>query len=134
MDLKSVRLANEDVTDRPVEFQGKDRLEVVLSNRPAVLTGRVVLGPGRDGADYRVLLFPADRERWNAVAAQPVGAAEGRTARSSSGAVRPGEYFVALMRAEDMPSPLNAAAGYEQTVEDRPAGHVDWTTSRRRSS
>ena len=111
--VKSVRLGNDDVTDRPVQFQGDSRLEVVLSNRGSTLTGRALPGPGEQIADYRVMLFPADRERWNALATfsstspKPDGTYK-------LGPVRPGDYFVALVRVEDIPSPMTAATGYEK--------------------
>ena len=114
--LKSVSLAGEDVTDRAIQFHGRERLEVVLSNRPAVLTGRVVTGQGETAADYRVLLFSADRERWNVVAGAPSAPVKADGAFKIS-QVRPGEYFVALVRAEDTPPPMNAAAEYEKLAK-----------------
>jgi len=114
--VKSVRLGGEDVTERTVDLRGKDRFEIVLSNRPAGLTGRVVLAPGEAAPDYRVLLIPADKEQWNSITSQ-------RSAPTTSAgtfkltAIRPGEYFVALVPAEEMPSPLNAAAAYERIVK-----------------
>jgi len=113
--MKSVRLGNDDVTDRQIEFHPKDRLEIVLSNRPAVLSGRVVTAQGEVATDYRVLLFPVDRERWIMSTGSPstLPRLDGTFKLS---AVAPGEYFVALIRLDDMP-PFGEVAGYERLAK-----------------
>lgn len=113
--IKSVRLANDDVTERAVEFHGKDRLEIVLSNRPAVLSGRIVIGQGEMATDYRVLLFPVDRERWTMVTGSP-SALPRLDGTFKLSAVPPGEYFVALIRTDDLP-PFGEVAGYERLAK-----------------
>ncbi|MEO7276070.1 MAG: carboxypeptidase-like regulatory domain-containing protein, partial [Vicinamibacterales bacterium] len=114
--VKSVRLGGDDVTDRVVDFRGKDRLEVVLSNRPATLSGRVVLGQGETATDYRVLLFSVDQERWKMFTGGPTaGLRPDGTFKLTT--VRPGEYFVALIRQEDMAPSMNAAATLEKLAK-----------------
>jgi hypothetical protein len=111
--VKSVRLGNDDVTDRPAQFQSDSRLEVLLSNRGSTLTGRAVPGSGEQPADYRVLLFPAERERWNVFATSSSTSVKA-DGTYKLGPIRPGDYLVALVRVEDIPSPMNVATGYEK--------------------
>ncbi|HUR48920.1 MAG TPA: carboxypeptidase-like regulatory domain-containing protein [Acidimicrobiales bacterium] len=113
--VKNVRLGNDDVTDRPVEFHAKDRLEVVLSNRPAVLAGRVVTGQGEVATDYRVLLFPAERERWTMLTGSP-STLPRTDGTFKLGSIPPGEYFLAVVRIEDMPS-FGEQATYERLAK-----------------
>jgi hypothetical protein len=65
--LKAVRINGEDVTDSGAEFapgQEVRDLEVVATNTPAAMTGRVT---GADGAalkDYTVVVFSDDPQQW----------------------------------------------------------------------
>jgi hypothetical protein len=65
--LRSVRLGGRDVTELPIEMEGDDVADVVvtLTDRPpASLTGTVRRPGGEADADAVVLLFPADRQLW----------------------------------------------------------------------
>ena len=65
--------------------------------------------------DYRVLLFPVDRERWAMVAGSP-SALPRLDGTFKLSAVPPGEYFVALIRTDALP-PFGEVAGYERLAK-----------------
>ena len=74
--LKAVSLNGRDITDTPIEFKGTEALaglEVVLSNATTEVTGRVVNEDGKPAADYAVVVFPDDPEKWKTLVlpAQP---------------------------------------------------------------
>ena len=100
--VKEVRLGDRDITDRPADFKSNDRLDILLSNRGAILTGRVIPAAGAEASDYRVVLSPAERERWSAMSL--AGAAMPKPDGTFSlGPVRAGDYLIALVRSDDMP-------------------------------
>jgi hypothetical protein len=103
--VKAVRYGERDVTDTPIEFKGGTNapaIEVVLSNRGALVTGTVI---GDGGATLRgsmvYLLRPAGPRGVDVVAS----ARAGTTGAYSLGPVRGGDYVVvALPAAADLGS------------------------------
>jgi hypothetical protein len=62
--VKSVRYRGRDITNTFAEFRnGPDELEIVLSDRGAILTGTVADERGNPAAGARVFMFPADADR-----------------------------------------------------------------------
>lgn len=65
--LKSVLMTGVDVTDTPIDFKGAEEItgvQIVLTNRPSELTGRVLDDRGRPVAEYTVVVFAEDNTRW----------------------------------------------------------------------
>jgi hypothetical protein len=98
--VKSIRYDNKDVFDIPTVFEntGARTLEIILSSRGAVVSGRAVDERGEPVAAGRVLMFPAGKERW--------GAHEYSSARISRsggfrlGPRRAGEYVLVALGPE----------------------------------
>jgi hypothetical protein len=62
----AVRLSMVDVTDKVTDFSRTDgrRFEIVVTDQPTRITGRVVDRETREPRDAVVLIFPADHNRW----------------------------------------------------------------------
>jgi hypothetical protein len=110
--LKSITYRGKDVTDAVVDLQAGGEvgtIEVVMHNRGAVVTGRVVDDGGKP-VRARVVMIPADRVRWlglhSPVTALSLATAGTYTFRPQ----RAGEYaIVAIDQAEPIPSEQNRA-------------------------
>ena len=97
--LKSVDIQGVNAAEEPVTFSGardsRDDVTIVLSSAGATVAGRVRSDDARAVDDYRVVLFPARRDRWFAGSRyiRMVGGpdADGGYTLNS---VRPGEYFI----------------------------------------
>ena len=90
----AVRVSGVDVTDKVTDFARTDgqRFEIVVTDQPTRITGRVVDRETREPRDATVLIFPADHARWG-LQSQAV-----RTTRSLGGqydvtGLPPGEYL-----------------------------------------
>jgi Carboxypeptidase regulatory-like domain len=62
--LESVRLGGTDVTDVPIDFDGRDTitdLQVTITNRLTDVSGGVIDANGRALTDYVLLVFPVDQ-------------------------------------------------------------------------
>jgi len=61
-----ITLDGKDVTETPIEFNGRDRVgvEVVLSRRSAIVVGKVSDADNKPVPGCRVILFAADPGRW----------------------------------------------------------------------
>jgi hypothetical protein len=84
--VKSIRYDGKEIVDEPTEFNDNSdpsALEVVLSNRGAVVTGRVVDDSGNGVGRALVLMFRGDGTRLDVPLIS-------RTAASSAGAFRIG--------------------------------------------
>jgi protocatechuate 3,4-dioxygenase beta subunit len=110
--LKSITYRGKDVTDAVVDLQAGGEvgtIEVVMHNRGAVVTGRVVDDGGKP-VRARVVMIPVDRVRWLGLYS-PVTALSSATAGTY--AFRPqraGEYaIVAIDQAEPIPSEQDRA-------------------------
>jgi protocatechuate 3,4-dioxygenase beta subunit len=65
--LKSVLRGGEDITDTAIDVspgQTLTGIQIVLTDRPTELNGRVVDDRGRPVIDATVVVFPADPDRW----------------------------------------------------------------------
>ena len=63
--LQAIRLHDEDVTDRLIDFDAGGQpfqFDVVLTNKVTTVSGRVADDRGRDVADYAVAVFSSDEE------------------------------------------------------------------------
>jgi protocatechuate 3,4-dioxygenase beta subunit len=67
--MKAIRLNGVDITDTPVTFGSKDQsltdVEIVVTNRAAEVSGSVTDERGRPNADYAVIVFSTNQERWS---------------------------------------------------------------------
>jgi hypothetical protein len=110
--LKSVTYRGKDVTDVPTDFQpvaDPSQLEVLISNRGAVVTGRVLDDSGNP-VRGRVLMVPADRARWLALGQATSVASIAGTGAFVLPPQRPGEYAaLAIDATEALPLSQNAA-------------------------
>lgn len=101
--LKAIRYRDADITDLPTAFASGDdprALEIVLTDRAADLSVRVVDGGGRAVTDCAVLLFAVDPARRTGLGGDPwTQKAQGDTVQI--GRYRAGEYFVAAVGMED---------------------------------
>jgi hypothetical protein len=66
--MKSVRLADVDVTDTGIDFRGDDveNIEIQLTRTRTVVTGLVRDSEGRPVTDTTIVLFSDDQARWGA--------------------------------------------------------------------
>ena len=93
--VKSIQYEGKDITNTPTEFKGSrdpSLLEVVLSNRGGVVSGRVVDERGEPVRGSRVILFPANPELWNERQVLGVNVSAGGTFKL--GPQRAGDYLV----------------------------------------
>jgi hypothetical protein len=114
---KSVSYKGKDATDVPVELTaGTDPrdLEIVLSNRGAIVSGTVVDERGRP-TRARVLMIPADRARWRSLltaesaASSPAGIFRLAPQRS-------GDYVIVAVSATDPVSDVQDARFFERIL------------------
>jgi protocatechuate 3,4-dioxygenase beta subunit len=92
--VKSIRYAGNEIIDEPTTFNDSSEptIELILSNRGAVVTGRVTDDRGNPVQDATVLMFETHRERmsWRA----PLSTRASRTGEFRAGPVRGGAYFI----------------------------------------
>ena len=119
--VKSVKYRGEEVTDMPVEFKTSTdprALEIVLTRRVALVSGRVLDDDGKPAEEGVVVLVPADAARRKAgihvlkfATLKPGGA-------FSLGPVRAGEYIIAAQSGTPMQvASLSFAADSAEKVE-----------------
>ena len=104
--VKAVRYRGEDITEVPTEFAsgtGPSELMVVVSNRPARMIARVLDEQGNPTPSAVVVVVPADRRAW-ATRPMRMRMIFARDGVYEDASFRPGEYYVAAVRPEDMPS------------------------------
>lgn len=105
--VKSVRYRGEDITDVPADFTGGregDRLEIVLTNRGARVSGTVTDDRGNPFNEGLVVLLPADRARWAFQFGLRMTAGPQNDAGFKLGPVRAGEYLIVAVDRDDGPS------------------------------
>ena len=93
--VKSIQYEGKDIINTPTEFKGSrdpSLLEVVLSNRGGVVSGRVLDERGEPVRGARVILFPANPELWNERQVLGVNVSAGGTFKL--GPQRAGDYLV----------------------------------------
>jgi hypothetical protein len=117
--VKAVRLGGRDVTDQAADFRGDSDVEIVLSNRGAMVTGRIVPKKGDSVTDYGVMLLPAEPERWQASHPSALASAQS-DGTYSVGPVRPGEYLVVLARPEELSLADDARRTLEELAQGAP--------------
>jgi hypothetical protein len=98
--VKAIKYGGRDISDTPTEFKASGEpgvLEILLSNRGAVISGRVVDDRGEPVGGVRVLIFPADAARWGIFQVPYVAASATGAFRSNP--QRRGDYLVAALAA-----------------------------------
>jgi len=110
--VKSVTYKGKDVTDAAVDLQAGGEvgtIEIVMHNRGAAVTGRVVDDGGKP-VRARVLMIPTDRLRWLSLYGPVTASSSATTGTYSFRSQRAGEYaIVAVDQAERIPSEQNRA-------------------------
>jgi hypothetical protein len=102
--LKSVRYNGVDITDTPVQFttsSDASSLQIALTDRSAVLSGRVVDDRDQAVTGASVILFPADPQR-----RRPASTATTPSADDGSftiGDRRAGEYLIVAVHEDEAP-------------------------------
>jgi Carboxypeptidase regulatory-like domain len=94
--LKAVMLGDQDITDIPTEFRAEDsgRLQVVLTNRAAEVSGSVTNDKGEPAWSSNVVLFSDDKASWFPSSIRLRLAWTGRDGRFSMKGLRSGRYYV----------------------------------------
>ncbi len=98
--LKAVRASGIDVTDEGIEVRGADiaDLDVVVTAKPAQISGLVVDDRGRPAPGAAVVIFPNDRSRWTAPLNRYVASATAGADGSFSVSPLPAaDYLVAVV-------------------------------------
>jgi protocatechuate 3,4-dioxygenase beta subunit len=117
--LKSLMYRGKDVTDVPTDFQpvpDPSQLEVLISNRGAVVTGRVLDDSGNP-VRGRVLMVPTERARWLALDQATSVLSPATTGSFVLPPQRVGDYaIVAVDSAEALPL-LQDATFFERIVK-----------------
>ena len=94
--VKAVMYLGRDIADMPTEFKSTDEsasLEIVLSTRGAVVTGRVFDDRGNPVSRAQIVIAPADRSGWGSYAISSA-VRSGANGAYRIGPRRPGEYVV----------------------------------------
>jgi hypothetical protein len=117
--VKAINYRGEDIFGRMVEFKGStdpDELVVVLTNRPATITGRVELAATTSRPNGIVLLMPADPARREPSAGTVFSAAIDVDGSFRLPPVRPGEYVIVAVDGDDAPvgSMLREPGAYDR--------------------
>jgi len=101
--LKEVRAGGVDITDRLLSFgsasQSLADVEVVLTDRPATLAGRVVDAAGRAHAGRRVVAFSPSQDTWYPGSRYLQDVVTNRNGAFAAVGLPPGGYFVAVLPA-----------------------------------
>jgi hypothetical protein len=98
--LKSITIADRDVTDSPIELRPRDTVPdvaIVFTDQVAEINGTVTSPDGTAATDYTVLVFTTDRSLWRPQARRIMTARPDRTGKYRIRGVPPGEYFVVLV-------------------------------------
>jgi hypothetical protein len=96
--VKSIRYRGEEIMDVPTEFKaGQDpsELQVILSTRGAILSGRALDDRGDPVSGARVVLLPADPSRWTMF--QLTRAISSASGMFQVGPLRAGEYLIVAL-------------------------------------
>ena len=96
--VKSIQYRGHDIADTPTELKASDdpsALAIVLSNRGATISGRVVDYHGEPSWNVQVVMYPVDSARWDE--SEPTRASVSADGAFRLGPRRPGSYFVAAL-------------------------------------
>ncbi len=101
--VKSIRYGGREIIDEPTIFKdsAEPAIEIVLSNRGAVVTGRVTDDQGNAAPGATILMFETDPQRmlWR----YPSSTRASPTGEFRVGPVRGGDYFVVALPANTRP-------------------------------
>lgn len=100
--VKSIRYRGNEIIDVPTDFKAArdpSELEVVLSKRGAVVSGRVLDERGAGIGGAHVLLLSADQSRWRMF--ELTGTTSAATGAFRVGPVRAGDYVIVAIRPSD---------------------------------
>ena len=104
--VQSIKYKGREVVDTAATFTDDDdpaALEILLTRRGGTVTGTVRNEEGMPVAGTRVLLFPADRDKWRTVPPlRPVSPSA--TGRFGFPAQKAGEYLIAALSADEAPA------------------------------
>jgi protocatechuate 3,4-dioxygenase beta subunit len=98
--VKAVLQADRDIADLPLDLKSGEELgglQIVVTDRGAMLSGQLVDGKGNGSADGTVLLFPADSARWYEGSRLVRVARPDQQGRYRIAGVLPGEYLAAAL-------------------------------------
>jgi protocatechuate 3,4-dioxygenase beta subunit len=97
-----ITLDGKDVTETPIEFNGRDRVgvEVVLSRRSAIVVGKVSDADNKPVPGCRVILFAADPARWTPHSRFVMTATADSEGQFRIPGVSPGSYMSAAVPAD----------------------------------
>jgi hypothetical protein len=97
--LKAILVGEEEVTDRPIDFDKvpSRQLRIILTRRVATLEGIVHDRRGLPVPDCDVVMFPADRESWDLVSRFVRRTVTDNAGRFVFAGVTPGDYRVAAI-------------------------------------
>jgi hypothetical protein len=98
--LKAVRVKGEDVTDAGFEFRDGEVIrdvEVELTNRLTTASGTARDDKGELAADYAVILFSQDRQRWTGDSRYFATARPDQRGMFTISVLASGDYFVAAL-------------------------------------
>ena len=64
--VERILMDGKDVTDTPIEFNGRDRvgIEVVLTRRTGTVAGRATTNDGKAAVGCQIVVFSTDADRW----------------------------------------------------------------------
>jgi hypothetical protein len=116
--VKSIRDRGEEIIDVPTEFKaGQDpsELQVILSTRGAIVSGRVLDDRGDPVRGARVFLLPPDPEMWSTF--QTSSAASSPAGAFQTGPLRAGEYLVVALPSSMSLPEVGDKAGVAHLVE-----------------
>jgi Carboxypeptidase regulatory-like domain len=116
--VKAIKYRGEDIFGRAVEFKPSTDpgdLVVVLTNRGALLTGRVDASADEPADARMVLLLPTDPARRNVIPGNMMSVPVGSDGTFRLPLVRAGEYLILALAPEDMPNLMMAGtSAYER--------------------
>ena len=104
--VKSVRYQGQDIMDMAVDFTGAregDRVDIVLTNRVARLSGTVTDESGTLVSGALIIVLPADRARWGPQSALRRFATSEARGEFKIGPFRAGEYLIAAIDRDEGP-------------------------------
>ena len=99
--IKSIRVNGLDLTDEVLPFgtrdQSLDDVDVTLTTHAAEVTGHILDARGQPVADYTVIVYAVDRQRWYRNSRYMKFTRPQLDGSFRVGGLPPGEYFVAAV-------------------------------------
>jgi hypothetical protein len=116
--VKAIRYHDKDITDVPVEFKASSDpsgLEIVLSTRGAVVSGRVLDDRGNPVSDGRVVMFSADPATWLRRYVRSVSISKAGAFQTAPH--RRGDYFIVALDASTPPPDYGDRDGFARLAK-----------------